>query len=57
MTTYDTLMVGITQPVLDTWCRRCEKFGHTATHARVLAHDCSNRFCWIHATVSNLETS
>ena len=34
--TYDIVMVGITQPVLDTWCRECEKFGHTDAHARWL---------------------
>ena len=30
--TYDTVMQGITQPVLDSWCRVCMKFGHLNSH-------------------------
>ena len=55
MTTYATLMVGITQPVLDTWCRRCEKFGHTRKHAAVLAHDCGYGYCEKHPVVADME--
>jgi hypothetical protein len=44
------------QPILDTWCRRCMKFGHTATHARALAHDCSNSYCEQHPVVLDMES-